>query len=789
LNGGFARSLKEGYEMAGQERQLDEDGEGSSTTDDRQWERVSVAEAREEEEEQAVQKEERKEVEILQDHEDKREVAAAADNIGQKKDEPEIKEDYKIDFSFDGSSSDYFPEISAGNNSYQQEKLERETHPAYRAPLQLPEVPEERPSSAAADFFPDFDGVHYTPESFTPPPPSTSAPPQRPQYDPPYTDQSRRISNASPLTSTSNNSRDSGLVYYPAPVPAVLNLPPLMAKDSKARSRLSKVQKRASQQILLDVAIGDEKRRSTLDPDGAQTPPTPRRLSNLPPALRASAYFDTMSPTNSTPHLELKESSAVATLDSILDASASAPPAAFTDHPMTGTTSTAHLPRDYRQSVSMNVTHHPGDSRPSSVVGDAQYLQNPPQHQLRQSASFEAREAAMGSNMDNLHSAPTTLLAELESRKAQQKSRARTAASAFPSGVRSTLLELDAVAQVQVTTRKNRRTYLAWEDPEMEAPHGEDEDIPLGALFPGAGARGAGRGAFAGDEDIPLGLLMQREQEEGETLAQRRARLQKGKAPQLPSPGVPKEEEEETLAQRRARLQKEKSGFGDGSLGLDINFGGSGQPTPQPTPPPEEESLAQRRRRLKEEEERRRRADEARHVQAEVRKRQTMMSQHGTMLSPGMMQQGNRMSMMSMGGSTPMNRPSTGGPSGGLVNQIGGSMLRPQMSTGNLRPQMSLGNLRQRQSMMSMAGMQGMPGMPMGQMGPMPGMGMGGMPGQMQMGMGMNGMPMGMPMMPQGMTYGAMAMPGAMGMMSQQQEMEMTSKQREMVERWRASVM
>lgn len=659
-------------------------------------------------------------------------------------------------------------------------------HPALRP------VHQERSYSTGGDFFRDFDGVHYTPESATLSPLSVADPPPRAnRYNPEHTSHLhnpqlrpqqdlRPESYASAGTSISESSRDSGFVYYPAPVPAVLNLPPLMAKDGKARNRLTKVQKRASQQVLSDVAAGDDKsgnRRSVVwgdsndaraSPGTTEPDPAPpqkldeRRLSKLPPALRASAFFDSM---QSVPHSvapELKELSAVATLDSILDASASAPAAAFTDHPMTGTSSTSHLPmrNEYRNSVAMTVMLHPGESPRSSVDGgEAQ--------QLRNSHSFEASTnnetpPPVGPGGETL---PTTLLAELESRKQQQKSRTRTAASAFPSGIRSTLLELDAVAQVQARSRRQKRPHLAWEEPEEEGAD-EDEDVPLGLLYhQGHVSRGPHRGGR--DEDVPLGLLLQKEMEDAEPLSRRRERLRQQNVhstipppqiPQIPVLEVEEEVEEETLAQRMKRLkdsktkEKRASKFGDGSLELSF--------TPAATPPPEEETLAQRRKRLRDEEERRKLSVEAKAVQAEVRKRASMATilhgQHGGGV---------------MGRSTPMLRPNTGGGSGGggggggLVHQIGGTMLRPQMSMGN----------------MHVGGNRGMGGM-----GSMGGMG-GGMPT-------MNGMMM--PGMPNGMTYGAMAMgvngggTGGGGVVPlTPQEVAMNNRQREMVERWRASVL
>ncbi len=56
-------------------------------------------------------------------------------------------------------------------------------------------------------------------------------------------------------------------------------------------------------------------------------------LDGMPSQLRASAFFDLPSV---SPQIVVKDGSAMATLDSILDASATAPVNAFTDHVFAG---------------------------------------------------------------------------------------------------------------------------------------------------------------------------------------------------------------------------------------------------------------------------------------------------------------------------------------------------------------------------------------------------------------------------------------------------------------------
>lgn len=183
----------------------------------------------------------------------------------------------------------------------------------------------------------------------------------------------------------------------------------------------------------------------------------------------------------------------------------------------------------------------------------------------------EAEEQEDEDNEPEYQGPPTTLLAELQQRKAQQKQRNRTAATAFPNGMHATLLEMDAVAQVQRQKRKKARVTLAWEDPAVhaatESAQQDDEDVPLGMLFPGKNKRDPT------DWNRPLGLLEKKELEDNEPLSRRRNRLLGiDMARRTPSPGksMPElqvtgddeeedsEHEGETLAERIRRLKNQK---------------------------------------------------------------------------------------------------------------------------------------------------------------------------------------------------------------------------------------
>ena len=232
---------------------------------------------------------------------------------------------------------------------------------------------------------------------------------------------------------------------------------------------------------------------------------------------------------------------------------------------------------------------------------------------------------------------PTTLLAELQMRKMQQKSRNRTAATAFPDGMHSTLLELDAVAEIERKKRKAARVPLAWEAPEDRPGEDDDsdEDVPLGVLFPGRdGLANKAATKQVSDWDRPLGLIAQRELEENEPLSRRRNRLlgnnpnkprtisplKRGSQLDLPIPTLtppqPEDEEEEgeTLAQRIRRLKNREAldstvadarkstvsaEFASELLSQLGTPADEDKPKVEPAPEdPEEETLGQRRARL-----------------------------------------------------------------------------------------------------------------------------------------------------------------------------------------------
>lgn len=524
---------------------------------------------------------------------------------------------------------------------------------------------------------------------------------------------------------------DDSMVYYPAPVPRMLNLP-------KRLSQLPTTDVHAKRRTQVLENLSSEARNSALWLGGGDKPDKRKstNLDKLPPQLRASMYFDHQP---SVPQqVDIKGESAQETLDDILNASTNAPVSAFTDHPVAGPVGkvvygkeskrksvgamldgrkslTSMLDQAERRKSSATVLEDEKDEkkekkekRKSSFgfllgrksssdqlskqekrksSGDKMNKLQKRNSQMSLGKAMEQNDAAgergrQGSGSshnshineatalhggeghhepynngsddeedegqmnddDQFFGAPTTLLAELQLRKAQLRDRNRTAATAFPNGMRSTLLQLDAVAEIEKKKRQHQRVNLAWEAPE-QAGEEEDDDVPLGMLFPGqnglAARAGQGVGARGDDWDRPLGLLEKKELEDSEPLSRRRNRL-RGFAPDaayardvspanrmtmhsLQSQDAPQakaesEDEDEPLAARRERLRRKEalsSALGDmnshisGDFASEMmsQFGGlkdaekdgaekDGSPKTPGLVDEEEETLGQRRARL-----------------------------------------------------------------------------------------------------------------------------------------------------------------------------------------------
>ncbi|MCJ1429689.1 hypothetical protein MMC29_007604 [Sticta canariensis] len=573
----------------------------------------------------------------------------------------------------------------------------------------LSDLPERPPTAASTDtfqhangLFNDFDGVHIAP----PPPPPLDL---HENANGETISAGREVPNRT--SSFMEPAPTENMVYYPAPVPMMLNLPQRLSKLPAAPQRQRRQSEflnglpsnvRKSAPWLPDVVEKDDEESRLMpdDPPAELQNHNRKNMADLPPQLRASVFFNY--PTTRQ-HVEVKGDSAVATLDSILDASAFAPVSAFTDHPIVGHAGAAVYSKPaskFKAGDSIPVEQIDNSKKRSStnrlkkrnsasdllagpktrnssllslgvqlgrrkssgrLVSDPVSLdeaatvnlqseETPLRHlEVEQSREdmadenvefhdareeFEAGEEEEQEELNQYSGQPTTLLAELALRKQQQKQRNRTAVTAFPDGMHSTLLELDAVAQVQRQSRKQKHVTLAWEDPTVQ-PAGvenqDDEDIPLGMLFPQGKLNLRDRTGRI-DEDRPLGLIAKRAMEDNEPLSRRRARLRGEDAIQvkvspdrrasmytLDIPGFdntkeqeePIEIESETLGQRRRRLRDQAATArprpisGDFANEVMSQFGGlPADPDPVldapvlKTPDLEEETLGQRRKRL-----------------------------------------------------------------------------------------------------------------------------------------------------------------------------------------------
>ncbi|KAK3293667.1 uncharacterized protein B0H64DRAFT_218210 [Chaetomium fimeti] len=543
---------------------------------------------------------------------------------------------------------------------------EYQAYQPYRPP---PRIEDDRPTTSgsggtyeqAQAAFGDFDGVHCDPDT------GNLAPKPDPgHYDPPARPHGTL---AARPTTYFDPGTGQQMMFYPAPVPAMLNLPPKLSKKPKAPVRatqrsqvVSGVPKatRESRVWLPDPTeglhrsnddapfmgelLGERSTDADLTPQPSGMEPErpdylaharhpseastihpppeqreirrPQRIADadnrkshtiaadgMPPQLRASAFFDLPS----EPHkVDVKDGSAMTTLDSLLDASAAAPVSAFTDHvfagklgaevygpekkkkakkaqpPITPTTPASEEKPKRKTLVKRNSGNHlldtaepkrktlvkrnsngnlldvnpekkrasrfslfgakhaddesDDDARPKSarrsVDDDARSRESASPDRLSPDADEET-ETESEEEGPVYQGPPTTLLAELQLRKQQDKLRTRPLY--HTDGMRSTLLELDAVAEVERKARHGKRVTLAWEDPSAAPQRDEEDDdeVPLGMLFAAKSAAPGGSTRLTMDISTlmsemhrPLGLMERREIEENEPLSRRRDRLQ-----------------------------------------------------------------------------------------------------------------------------------------------------------------------------------------------------------------------------------------------------------------------
>lgn len=381
----------------------------------------------------------------------------------------------------------------------------------------------------------------------------------------------------------------------------------------------------------LDPELRRPQRLSRTNPDNRKS-----RLDKLSPHLRASAFFD---PPPIAPQIEVQlDGTAMETLDKMLDASTKAPINAFTDHKYGAkagpevfgktnkkhksklSTSSLQIPsaptKEPKKRSSMmwfkRSSNHNSEEKTEDKSGDAKSIRSPsalgevngdkdvPETQGLASSdngdnaddgASEANGEEDESDDEEYVGPPVTLLDELHMRKQQQKQRTQPITQVFPNGVHATLMELDAVAELDRKTRQHKRVNLAWEDPELhEDQNGsDDEDVPLAIIA----AKHQGAKNLA-DLERPLGLLEKRELEDNEPLSRRRTRLlgnepiSKGGLLARQSMAPPKRQSVMTLSAHLTGHTRKLSEHSQLS-----------PPLPEPTPDGfEDETLGERKRRL-----------------------------------------------------------------------------------------------------------------------------------------------------------------------------------------------
>ncbi|KAJ5570105.1 uncharacterized protein N7459_009535 [Penicillium hispanicum] len=553
-----------------------------------------------------------------------------------------------------------------------------------------------RPSSAASNdtyqqartLFTDFNGVHFAPLE--------------------HPDSRLQLSlTQPPLASNPESYKEpqtgENMVYYPAPVPRMLNLPPKLS-----RKPIGDREKRRTQ-LLSHIAAEDRKSAPGLAESGKEKAtggPRDKRQSTIPPQLRASVFFD---PPSTTLEVKVKQDSAVATLESILDASANAPVSAFTDHPYAGHVGSYVYGNSKRKTLVKDPPKQESNRKSQYFMGQPQssnreaeaegfassgdsHRRQDEQHRSHDEHDAESSESSESTETEgDEHSPqsdeeeeeeegyvdyvgpPNTLLAELDLRKQELKQRTRPALPQPGPGMKGTLLEMDDMAQKQSEKRRRRPVTLAWDGHNAA----DDDDVPLAMLYPDK--------VNADDEYRPLGLMEKRQQEENEPLSTRRARLRgepipekrpvtiyTTEAPEQP-PQAESGDEVETLAERLRRLRGQNPADSDFASDLLAEFDsrvGTATKENEPAPDPENETLAQRRSRLQKENgaqsgnAKNPRMRKSMATLPQVRPRIPHKPSHGLLQRHSMMQlQGNRMSMQqfppNFGYQAPMATPMT----------------------------------------------------------------------------------------------------------------------------------
>ncbi|KAK6505296.1 hypothetical protein TWF481_007203 [Arthrobotrys musiformis] len=399
------------------------------------------------------------------------------------------------------------------------------------------EAPTRPISTEHEDPFDDFDGVHFT-KSLRPVdgPPAVEAE----SHTPPVAKE-QRLSAA-----------DRGdLVYYPAPVPVMLNLPPkLVGNRTQAQAGIEEI--RARRESLTSF------RRSLVLKASHSKADASSLFDNILDATVASPVLSVVSHSVSNtrgPGNPNHSRSASKFSMSMLRNEEAAPSQGASRHaPVSESDDENELHKEsHLQSAPVRSSTIGGViTVGTGSIGDEGADGLPRASHYPHSSHDDADEVGGRGEeeFEDIKFVPATLLAELESRKTQQRARTNKAATNKNSRQMPTLLERDAIAEVKQQARKRGPVNLGWQG-DHAAIDEEEDDVPLGVLF-------ATKLSTRPAEALRApGLLAMREAEDNEPLRRRQERLKHslGIEPADNPPPTDALDEKETLGQRRSRLQ------------------------------------------------------------------------------------------------------------------------------------------------------------------------------------------------------------------------------------------
>ncbi|KAF3923797.1 hypothetical protein AA313_de0209526 [Arthrobotrys entomopaga] len=428
---------------------------------------------------------------------------------------------------------------------------------------------------AEDDPFDDFDGVHFTRNSRSGDSilPNTSI------------NEGKRESRSTKEQSLSNDRGD--LVYYPAPVPVMLNLPPKLSNarlQNQAQGGHEEV--RARRESLSSFRRSLALKASHSKAEASSLFDNILDATVVSPVLSVVSHSVTNSKPPSGNNDHIRSASKLSFSGLRLEDSSSAPRSSAHLHQQPGigdnggddigtdkSNDDAAHDYDHVQNPDGILSHLKHETQKTDfkskikdcesvkdsgmITGDIMESRSRASQYPHSNSSCtegggeaeaEGEGEGEGGRKDDIHFTPATLLAELESRKTQQRARTNKFSNDRDTRQMSTLLERDAIAEVKQKARKRGPVNLAWQA-DKNAVEEEEDDVPLGLLY-------AGKLSTRPNEVLRTpGLLAMREAEDNEPLRRRQERLKHLVKDSPDLQAVDTIDDKETLGQRRSRLQ------------------------------------------------------------------------------------------------------------------------------------------------------------------------------------------------------------------------------------------